>query len=79
MGAPGSALLLAALFAVVWFMPNTQQILARFSPSMGPVAPGRFRLLEWQPTAQWGLAVAMMLIVTVARLVNPSTFLYFQF
>ncbi len=78
-GAPGSAVLLAALFAVVWFMPNMQQILARFRPTIGPVIPGRFRLLEWQPTVQWGVAVAMMLIVTVARLVNPTTFLYFQF
>lgn len=81
-----------ALFPVVWFLPNTQQILGQEAtaevPIPGPAAPTTiaheqapsiFPRLRWSPTLGWGLAMAGLFFAVLVELDRPATFLYFQF
>ena len=74
-------LMMAAGYFICWFMPNTQQIMSRFEPSLHPElvqAQGWVRIF-WKPTLGWALALGYLLFVALFRLQAPSTFLYFQF
>lgn len=69
-----------ALLPVVFCMPNVQQIMARFHPSLdhdvlAPVAPR----WQWTPSARWAVALAFVLACGLMSLTKPSEFLYFQF
>lgn len=81
-----------ALFPVVWFLPNTQQILGQEStaivPTAGPAAPTAiaheqapsiFASLRWRPSLGWGLVMATLLFAILVQMDRPATFLYFQF
>ncbi len=73
---------IAAGFFIVWALPNTQQILARFKPAI-ELAPsdretGRLHWL-WRPTPIWGLALGAFFFAVLIKMENPTTFLYFQF
>ncbi len=73
--------LLPLLFAAVWTLPNTQQILAHFESSAG-TAPQTGRLgqwLLWRPNAAWALTLAAALLACLAYMEDTSRFLYFQF
>jgi alginate O-acetyltransferase complex protein AlgI len=85
-------LLAFALFPVVWFMPNTQQILGQEKvsevPAPGPAAastmahekaPTLFPQLRWQPSLGWGLFMAALFFAVLVELNEKATFLYFQF
>ena len=78
----GLVLRLAAGFFIVWALPNTQQILSRFKPSLqlspSDRQPGWLNV-SWQPSLSWSLAVGGVLLFTLIKMQNPSTFLYFQF
>lgn len=69
-------------FFIVWALPNTQQILARFKPSL-QLSPSDLRapLLNtaWQPTVPWSLLMGSAFLLALIKLQNTSTFLYFQF
>ena len=69
-------------FAIVWIMPNTQQILARFRPAIeltqSDRTEGRLRFL-WQPSLGWGLCLGLVFFAVLVKMQNPTTFLYFQF
>ena len=64
-----------ALFPVVWFMPNTQQILGEEPGSTSVL----FSRLRWSSTIGWGLIVATLFFAVLTQLDTPSSFLYFQF
>jgi D-alanyl-lipoteichoic acid acyltransferase DltB (MBOAT superfamily) len=81
-----------ALFPIVWFMPNTQQILgqerATEAPIPGPAAPTTisheqaptwFPQLRWHPNIGWGLFMAALFFAILVKLDEKATFLYFQF
>jgi D-alanyl-lipoteichoic acid acyltransferase DltB (MBOAT superfamily) len=73
---------IAAGLVIVWFLPNTQQILTRFKPSLQETAwnqAGVPRLLRWMPSAGWAVAAGLLFFVVLVELQEPSTFLYFQF
>jgi alginate O-acetyltransferase complex protein AlgI len=73
---------IAAGLAIVWGLPNTQQILTRFKPSLEEKAWNQERVpafLRWSPTAVWSLAVCMLFFICLVNLRAASTFLYFQF
>lgn len=74
-------LLLPLLFAAVWLLPNTQQILARFGSDEGThPQTGTFgRLLLWRPNLTWALTMTAALIMCLAFMEDTSRFLYFQF
>jgi hypothetical protein len=68
--------------AIVWGLPNTQQILTKFKPSLQKTAwnqEGVPRLLLWSPSTGWALAVGLLFFMVLVELQQPSTFLYFQF
>ncbi len=83
-----------ALFPVVLFLPNTQQILgqerAPAQPSLGhhtptsdlrnPAAPSPWLTrLRWRPNLVWAIALAILFFATLANLDANVPFLYFQF
>jgi alginate O-acetyltransferase complex protein AlgI len=74
-------LLLLPLFAAVWLLPNTQQILARFESDAGtmPQQDVLGRWLLWRPGVVWALTMAAAFIVCMAFMEDTSRFLYFQF
>lgn len=63
--------------SVIWFAPNSQQILGRFAPILEKVEPSRW--LQWRPTVAYGIAVAVLLALAIVNLTRTSEFLYFQF
>jgi D-alanyl-lipoteichoic acid acyltransferase DltB (MBOAT superfamily) len=75
---------IAALLGVALLLPNTLQILERFSPSLTaprPVAEIAWvrRIMNWSPSLAWAVAVAVLAVVAVVQLGGQSEFLYWQF
>ena len=77
----GAALLL--LFGLVWFMPNSMEMLWRHDPALPspyanqPVSPApRF---FWRPTRLQAALYGVLCIVAVLALANLKPFIYFQF
>jgi alginate O-acetyltransferase complex protein AlgI len=78
----GVALRLLLGFFIVWCLPNTQQILARFHPALQLTSFDLERPLlpfAWRPSPAWGLALGAILFFTLTKMQVTSTFLYFQF
>jgi D-alanyl-lipoteichoic acid acyltransferase DltB (MBOAT superfamily) len=72
---------LTVLFAIIWMLPNTQQILARYNPADGVVALDSWlgRRLLWRPSAGWGLLIGGAFLLALIYMEDTSRFLYFQF
>ena len=70
---------MVCLYGVVWFMPNTQQIMRRFSPALGRVVPGPLARLAWQPSRGWAVAMGLAAAAGVLGIGGTSEFLYFRF
>jgi hypothetical protein len=66
-------------FVLVWSMPNTQQILGNFSPTLEPSVQARWSLLRWQPNYLWAISIGLLLWTSLMSLNQSTTFLYFQF
>ena len=85
-GAPGLRLV-AALLAVVWLLPNTQQWMGRWRPAYEygrgvchwARDDGPLWRIRWAPNAAWGLVVAAMAAFAVARMARATEFIYYQF
>jgi alginate O-acetyltransferase complex protein AlgI len=77
----GAALLL--LFGMVWFMPNSMEMLWRHDPALPspyadqPVSPAR--RFFWRPTRLQAALYGVLCIVAVLALSNLKPFIYFQF
>jgi hypothetical protein len=69
---------LAWRYFIVWALPNSQTIMARFSPTLtaGQNVP---RWLSWRPTTIWAVALGVLLAVSLMSLQQTKVFLYFQF
>jgi alginate O-acetyltransferase complex protein AlgI len=81
------------LFPVVWFFPNTQQILGQETVSSrmsaSPGAPGVYPAavptpsilnhLRWKPNLAWAFAMFVLFFAILANLDATVRFLYFQF
>ena len=68
--------------AIVWFFPNTQQMLSRFKPSLQetPWSPASVSgHIPWSPNIGWAVALGTVFFLALVEMQNPSTFLYFQF
>jgi D-alanyl-lipoteichoic acid acyltransferase DltB (MBOAT superfamily) len=78
--------------AVLWLVPNTQQLLARFRPAFnyGPAERRRDRpllarlkvfdaLLEWRPNLVSAVVVGALVAIACLNLQHVSEFLYFEF
>ncbi len=77
-----TVLTLAAGLAIVWGLPNTQQILARYKPALEVTAAdlrqGMLRFV-WNPTLAWSLSIGLLFFAALVKMEDPTSFLYFQF
>jgi D-alanyl-lipoteichoic acid acyltransferase DltB (MBOAT superfamily) len=69
---------LAALLALAWLAPNTQELMRRFAPALNAVGDAGGRLL-WRPSLGWALAIAALTAIPLLQLNRVSEFLYYQF
>ncbi|MEM9439386.1 MAG: MBOAT family protein, partial [Pseudomonadota bacterium] len=82
---------LAVGLAIVWFMPNSLQIMRRYRPAIGSSAVisargsslgSRWRdgpSITWRPTAGWAVLSGLIAGAAVLGISKVSPFLYFQF
>jgi D-alanyl-lipoteichoic acid acyltransferase DltB (MBOAT superfamily) len=70
---------IAALLPIVFFVPNTQQIMGRFEPALERVLPARPNVFQWQPDRTWAIVVGSIAAFGILALTQHSEFLYFQF
>ena len=77
--APAAWQWIAGLLAIVWFAPNTQQLMARAEPALAVPAGTVAGSGLWRPSIACALATALLLSVAIAHLHRQSEFLYFQF
>ena len=75
---PAPASLALRLF-IVWALPNSQQIMARFSPTLTAIRGAAPVWLTWQPTARWALVFGVLLAASLMSFQQTKVFLYFQF
>ena len=79
----GSLALLVLGYLIVWGLPNTQQILSRYLPSMELTKADRENesavRIHWTPGIAWGLGLGLVFFVILVKMQDPTTFLYFQF
>jgi alginate O-acetyltransferase complex protein AlgI len=67
--------------AIVWLLPNTQQIMARYRPALGMnEADGTVSAWwQWQPSGMWLGLIVLVATLGVLSLNEISEFIYFQF
>ncbi len=78
---------LVALVAGTVFLPNTQQLLARYEPALDwakeqarlPALPRWIEWYTWKPSALRGAMLAVGFVASIAMLTRVKEFLYFQF
>ncbi len=71
-----SLLLTAAGFFIVWFLPNTQEILGQAGSA---IQSRHWSWLAWKPIWQWSAALGVLFFLAVMSFRSSATFLYFQF
>jgi hypothetical protein len=80
---PLAAVALLLLFAIVWLMPNSMEVMGRYRPALPspypdqPVEPAK--RFSWRPTPLQAGVYGLMCIVAVLALSNLKPFIYFQF
>jgi hypothetical protein len=72
---------LSLLFAVIWWAPNTQEILGQFTgeEATQTMRSSVSRLFLWRPTWSWSLLIGASLFASFVLMKSASRFLYFQF
>lgn len=68
--------------AIVWFAPNTQQMLGYAAPAGSYAAPemhSQTVRLRWQPTLPWAILTGAVFALSIMSLSHLSEFIYFQF
>ncbi len=71
-------LVLALLFAIVWLMPNTQEIFGEEQRDDDPNW-SLIHVSRWRPSTAWWLVTSAIFLISMAFSTRGSTFLYFQF
>lgn len=77
----GPVLWIAALLLVALAMPNTNEIFARFRPSLNMArgVPREARVWQWRPDPGWALLSIAVGVAAVCSISELSEFIYFQF
>ncbi len=70
---------MACLYGIVWFMPNTQEIMRAYEPVLRNVPAGPFAFAVWQPTLRWAIVTGLGATLGVLAIGGTTEFLYFQF
>ena len=68
---------IVVLWILVWFTPNTQQIMADYQPAFEFVESNSF--LRWRPNFFWTIVTAIVFLYSLKQMGQVSEFLYFQF
>jgi alginate O-acetyltransferase complex protein AlgI len=78
-----AAMYLLGAMTVVFFLPNTHQLMSRYRPS---VLPGNFskRVLNpyllWRPNKLWAIIILLILLIALSSMLyGKSEFLYYNF
>jgi alginate O-acetyltransferase complex protein AlgI len=79
----------AGLLAIVFLLPNSQQIMAGFDPvlrepdrpsaAVRSIAEPRHAVWRWRPAPVWAVAVGCIAFLGVISITRVSEFLYWQF
>jgi alginate O-acetyltransferase complex protein AlgI len=72
-------LLLAAAFAMVWTMPNSLQILDRFTPTLTKIKLDSLIVFQWKPNLAWAVIFALLAATAFMYVTGTTEFLYFRF
>jgi alginate O-acetyltransferase complex protein AlgI len=67
------------LYAIVWGLPNTQQLLERYEPVLGNVRPYPTGSLRWRANLTWGIVLGAGFATALLAMGGTSEFIYFQF
>ena len=67
-----------ALALVAFFLPNTQETMRRYRPTLDH-GVDTLKRFSWRPTPAWSAYASVLLAVGVLSLPEVSVFLYFQF
>ena len=70
---------LAVLYGIVWFAPNTQQIMRDYAPALGRIQPGPLAALRWRPSLPYATAAGFAATLGLLAVGGTGEFLYFQF
>jgi alginate O-acetyltransferase complex protein AlgI len=70
---------LALRFVIIWAFPNSQTIMAKFSPTLATIRTKAPQWLTWSPTVRWALVLGILLAIDLMSLQQTKVFLYFQF
>jgi D-alanyl-lipoteichoic acid acyltransferase DltB (MBOAT superfamily) len=69
-------------FFIIFFMPNTQEIMSRFEPCLDyhlKETEGTWKWLRWRPTVAWAGLTGVLALAALLLMGKPNPFLYFQF
>jgi alginate O-acetyltransferase complex protein AlgI len=79
--AAAALLVSAALLAIAWFMPNTQQLTGYVGPEGAYAAKEAHRPppVRWQLSAGWAVAIGCLFGIALMLMSKVSEFIYFQF
>ena len=74
-------IIMSLLLFVVWFVPNTQQIMGSYHPLGTQIDTKKQTLVKllWKPNYRWLAITALILVISILKLSEVSEFLYFQF
>lgn len=72
-------MLTSLCLAIVWLLPNTQEIMVNFEPGLNTTGKGTGAWWQWRPTPAWALVMAILTLVPMVSLNQVSEFLYYQF
>ena len=75
----GTPLELAAMYFIVWFMPNGLQILSPFEPSLSKIRADSPLRFAWQPSLAWSIALGCLAAVALLATAGLTEFIYFRF
>jgi D-alanyl-lipoteichoic acid acyltransferase DltB (MBOAT superfamily) len=66
---------------LIWFMPNTQQIMGKYFPALNSYRGDKHTTTKiiWEPTLVWSVSVAAMALIGLVYITKASEFLYYQF
>lgn len=70
---------ISVLMLIIWFAPNTQQIMAAYKPALDMPEHDSAKRFLWRPTAMFAALVWLLAFVAISNVSKPSAFLYFQF
>jgi alginate O-acetyltransferase complex protein AlgI len=83
-GGPRNALLIFVISVlVVWFLPNTNELMSHYKPALDKPAMTRagafYMKLQWKPNLLWFVFILLIATFSLSDLDHVREFLYYQF